>query len=480
MDWQKLVIKMKNNNIKKLNIKRIISLVLIISMFLTINNTYAEDAFSDKTVDKPTADNNNVISQGVIIDNESIYLKTPLNPTPSQIENKQEYDLVNNYNIDLNTIELRIKYFSPTYQYALMSGKNKILTQVYSAGGNSDNVDTIRKTEETLRAQKSTLNNEYFKYESEVSKLKAAGLSEESETMKALQSALTQINVGLATINATTTSLSSATSGYNKAIRFSNRMNNNSNIITVRKQLAKAMSSAFLSYKQLETVVNIYELQVGLYRDIYLLNQKNATLGIATTKDVIHSRTTFLNAQKSLNEYKDTMKNVKELLCINLGYKITDIDKLNFVEPEVDINYMASIVPSNDYENAYNSNSTYISFKSSGKNNSKLPQSSTQANYETGLNNIKMKVISKLEYLFSQITVANMKYQSSKIDEEILALSMKNTDRMKNEDLVSNNELSGLQIKNLSKKLDVIMAKLNLITAINEYKYAAYGILDIE
>lgn len=460
--------------------KKLISIVLIISLLASINSVYAEDAFSDKSVEKPVADENRAVSEGVIVSNESIYLKTPLNPTPSQIENQAEYDLVNNYNIDLNTIEYRVKYFSPTYQYALMSGTTKVLSQLYSAGGSSENIDTIKKTGESLREQKSSLNSQYYKYESELSKVIAQGATEESQPVQTIKSALAQIKTALYTIDATNVSLNAAASGYAKVIRYTNRMNNNSNIVNVRKQLSKAMSTAFLTYKQLEIVVNIYELQVGLYNEIYLLNQKNVELGLATTKEVIQSRTTYLNAQKSLNEYKDTMRNVKELICINLGYNINDIDKLNFIEPEVDTNYILSIVPSNDYESAYNGNATYISYRNAGKNHSKLPGSTSESAYDGIMKHIEMKVITKLEYLFSQVVIANNKYEASKIDEEILALNMKNTDRVKKNELVSKNELSGMQIKNLSKKLDILMAKLNLISAVNEYRYATYGIIDID
>ena len=61
-------------------------------------------------VDMPVAEEKNSISEATIIHKDPYEEYNPLNPVKPGI-NKEEYDRVDNYVIDLNTIESRIKYF---------------------------------------------------------------------------------------------------------------------------------------------------------------------------------------------------------------------------------------------------------------------------------------------------------------------------------------------------------------------------------
>ena len=66
-------------------------------------------------VDGPVAEAKNNISEGLIIRENQYDVYTPINPiTPGKVN--EEYERVNNYVIDLNTLETRIKYFFSNLQ----------------------------------------------------------------------------------------------------------------------------------------------------------------------------------------------------------------------------------------------------------------------------------------------------------------------------------------------------------------------------
>ena len=120
---------------------KILSFVVIIAAICSVLNPYnllskklLEDGYVAE-VDMPIAEDDSSVSNGIIRSGRKIELVNPLNPTPSIAENMDEYNRVNSYNINLETIPLRIKYFAPTYKYAVSSAENTIRANLYIAGG---------------------------------------------------------------------------------------------------------------------------------------------------------------------------------------------------------------------------------------------------------------------------------------------------------------------------------------------------------
>ena len=313
---------------------------------------------------------------------------------------------------------------------------NTLATNIYMSGGNLDNIDTLKQTIDSLPSKKGP-------YES---------------TVKSLQTAI---------------------SGYTKAFMLLNNINNNYNLINAKNQLTKAMSSAIISYKQLDSVIKIYEGQVKLYTEIFDLYQKNAMIGLATSKEVKKSQVDLQEAKKTLSSYKNTQKYLKELIANNLGYGHKDIDLLNFVDPVVNEEYANHINPANDYQNAIYSNQTYNSFRQGGESNKKLPESTSRQSYDNLLKLTEGKIMTALDELYATVLATKKKYEISTYDRETLTLNKQIAKNMLTNDLTSKTEYLGLQVKNYATELDVANAKYNYISAINNYYYASQGIVDI-
>ena len=419
--------------------KKTIALFLSIALIMSINiDCFCKiDAFTNKYYDEPFGEPTEYFSENTIIDKKRIDILNPLNPTPSDVTKDEKYILVNNYNIDLRTLSYRVEFFSPTYLYAKEMASNTLATNIYMGGGNLDNIDTLKQTIDSLPSKKGP-------YES---------------TVKSLQTAI---------------------SGYTKAFLLLKNINNNYNLINAKNQLTKAMSSAIISYKQLDSVIKIYEGQVKLYTEIFDLYQKNAMIGLATSKEVKKSQVDLQEAKKTLSSYKNTQKYLKELIAYNLGYGHKDIDLLNFVDPVVNEEYANHINPSDDYQNAIYSNQTYNSFRQGGESNKKLPESTSRQSYDNLLKLTEGKIITALDELYATVLATKKKYEISTYDRETLTLNKQIAKNMLTNDLTSKTEYLGLQVKNYATELDVANAKYNYISAINNYYYASQGIVDID
>lgn len=418
--------------------KNLIVFVLISSiLFMFTIDSYAKiDAFSNKEYAEPFGEPEEHFSENIIIDKNKIESLNPLNPTPSDVTKDENYILVDNFNIDLRTLSYRVEYFSPTYLYAKEIAKNSLTTNIYISGGSLDNIDTLKNTIEALPSK----NGVY------------------SSTVKSLQSAI---------------------SGYTKAYLLLKRIDNNINLINAKNQITKAMSTAIISYKQLEHVIKIYEEQVKLYDEIYKLHQKNALLGISTSKEVKKSQLDLENAKKDLFSYKNTYKHLKEVITLNLGYSLKDIDKLKFIDPVINEEYVNQINPVNDYQQACYSNSIYDSYRAGGHKNKKLPESTGKQVYDNILKNTEEKIITAIDKLYSNVIATKKKYEISEYDRETLTLNNNKAYNMKTNDLASNVEYIGLKVQNYATELNIATAKYDYINAINNYYYGSLGIVDI-
>ena len=465
--------------LKKLN------LILIVALLLNCNNievVFSKTANKEsKEVSAPEAeDEDNSVSKGVIRSHRRIEIVSPLNPTPSIAENMDEYNKVNNYNISLETIPLRIKYFAPTYKYAISNAENTIKTSFYSAGGSEVTIDNLRNTLTELPSEKKKLKLQYEDLNMKLGLMKQAGLPDTDNSVIAIKTGLAQIQTGIGTIDLTSGQLHHAVSGYNKALMLLQNVNNNSQIVRVRNLLSKSMSSAFLSYKQLEFYEKILVKQVDLYEKIYKLYIKNRNLGLATTQEVEKNRLTFMNTRNTLRTTRTTMRNVKELITINLGYELKDINKLNFIEPEVDELYVNTINPYADCEMAYYSHTSYDDLRKKGENHKKLPESTSKKAFDNYLESIKEKIISGLDLKYKELKAMKIRYNASKLQNEILISNRLAVENKKQNDLVSENEYLGLTVQNLATEMDIKTKKYNYITAINDYYFGTYGFIDIE
>ena len=444
-------------------------------MLINVDINYAKKNPYEGLVDEPVAIENKINkSDATIYHNDPYKEFNPLNPIQAGID-IDEYNSVDNYIIDLKTLNTRIKYFSPTYKNIKLSAQSSYWMAYYARGGNQgfrqDASDAIGE----INSMKTLLSNSIVSLKTKLATMNSTDpdyltLSAQIEAyQKMYQSAV----ISYATIKHTINAL-----GLSKALYNVGNVDNNNQVSFARRKVEKNITMAVLSYLQLEYYVNILEKQQKLYYDMYLLKQKNLNLGIATSIDVLDSLNTYEKIKNDYNSTKKTMRNVKEQICNYLGYNISDIDKLEFVEPDVDFDYINSINLEIDKQNACTSNSSYKAIKLSDKDK-KLPQSTGEEILNKRQNYISEKVSASIDDLYTKIKATQMSYEASLYLDEITKINDQMNKRKLESNLISDLEFCGLEIQNLANKLQVKVAKYNLISATNNYYFAVMGDLDI-
>lgn len=406
-------------------------------------------------VDKPEAVSDNNLSESIIYNN-GIGLEeyTPLNPIKKEVGvNEEEKKSVDNFNVDLKTLEKRIIYFSPTYRNIKTGAQGSYYAAYYMRGGSND---LLYHTKD---------------YSKEI--LEMANEYKEAGNYVYYNATMAIYRTTNATIQSTVANLGLRSALYNIA-----NVDNNTAISLARDQIVKSLSSVILTYLQLNSYVDILEKQTKLYKDMYELTYKNLGMGLATEVDVKNAIDTYEKSKATYNINKTTLRNVKEQICINLGYSLDDIDKLVFVEPEIDYRYLDSIVFDNDKSRAYNSNSTYLAVKMSDKD--KLyPGSTGEKLFYDRQNYYAEKVTNGLEDLYAKLNAALLSYKASYILNSVCSKTEDANKRKLETNLVSKLEYDSLELMNLGDKLTVSVAKYDLINAINNYYYGTMGQVDV-
>ena len=266
--------------------------------------------------------------------------------------------------------------------------------------------------------------------------------------------------------------------GLGRALYNTGNVDNNNQITYAREEIVKNLKSAILSYLELKTYVSILEKQSELYYDMYKLYKKNFELGISTANDVLNSYSTYENTKNTMTATKTTMQNVKEQIGNNLGYNISELDKFEFIEPEVDFAYLNSIDFEADKTRAYTSNSKYYNLKLNDKDR-KLPGSTGEALLHKQQDYISAKVIAEFDDVYSQLQSAILSYEASTYLKTICENNKQANKRKLDNNLVTELEYKGLMLQVLADELKIESSKYSLIRAINDYYYGALGHLNI-
>lgn len=465
-----------------LRFKRLISIILAM-LFILQSFSYAKYSNPyEGEVEKPVAEANNNISEATIISESPYGSYQPVGPNIEKKGNP-EYDSVNNYIVDLNTLDTRIKYFSPTYTNIKSSAESSYWMAFYARGGNDTLVYDYKYYTEEIHDIMMLYKDDMNLYISQRNMLSKTDPNYEKKYKELTVKIITYQTMYLAAKNSYSSTNATITRtktmlGLNKALYNIDNVDNNNRVAFARRSVTKAISSVVLTYLQLVDYTDILEKQTNLYYDMYLLKKKNYELGLATALDVSTSLDTYEKAKSTFKSTETTLKNVKEQVAINLGYKISDMDKLVFVEPEPDLNYLASIDFEADKNRAYTSNSAYTAIKISDKDK-KYPQSTGEDIFNKRQEYMANVISAEFEDIYNNLLSKKLSYDSSLFLKEICDIDDVGNKRKFDNNLVSELEYKGLELQNLSNKLQVKVAKYNLINAINEYYYAALGDITI-
>ena len=462
-------------------LKKIISFSFIFSIILC-STFYTKPNPFEGEVSEPAAESKVNHSEGIIYFNNPYNEYTPINPVPAGID-IDEYNKVDNYDIDLNTLEQRIKYFSPMYKNIKQGAISSYYMAYYARGGNDKlQYDAKSYTEEikSLYTMYKSMSEEFIRLRNALDRSRPDYNTKYDEYTAQITTYDYMSKVAKGTYDATNKTVNSTKVMLGLGISLYNigNVDNNNQITYARDEITKSLSSAILSYLQLKTYVSILENQTNLYYDMYKLYSNNFELGLATANDVLSNYSNYENTKNTMITTKTTMQSVKEQIAINLGYNISELDKLNFIEPEIDFSYISSINFESDKTRAYTSNSKYYNLSLSDRDK-KLPGSTGEDLLHKKQDYISSKVIAEFDDLYGKLQAAILSYESSEYLNSICEKNKISNKRKLDNNLITELEYKGLELQTYADELQVKVAKYDLINKANDYYYGMLGHLNI-
>ena len=317
-------------------------IILILMCILCVDVCFARGNSNGVEVDEPVsqADSKINVSEGIIY-SEGNYTYDPLHSGIAGF-NQDEYDKVNNYEINFDTLELRIKYFSPNYSESKTTVVNN---DIVSSG---------------LRGRDTT-------------NITSNGLDE-----------------------------------YN------------STLILSMEDLVDAIKVEILNYLSVRNRYNVLNGQKDLYEKLYKTAEENLRSGLITSLEYNNIDLEFTNVKQQLENARINMINYKDSVAKYLGYNLSDVDKLIFIEPEADIEKATNINYDNDLNKMFITDSNYIRAIASGdegsNGSSKLPGSTGEEIYHKKVQAARDNVEANFERAFANLVnkcrlyVNNLKY----------------------------------------------------------------------
>ena len=379
----------------KNNLSKILYLIIFANV-VCINICHAKKKTSEE-VQEPISHEQSIHKSDATIYAGTNSLYSPINTErPGFVQ--EEYDKVNNYNVDFDTLELRIKYFSPNYSDAK--------TDVINTG---------------------IMNN---------------GMR------------------GKDTTNTTSDTLDS----------------NNGTLVLKMESLVKVIKNEVVSYLAARDRYIRLKEQSELYKKMLSLEEQSVRAGLSTALNYNNASLESENARQQLLASETEMNRLKSSVAKYLGYNISDVDKLNFIEPEIDITKIASINYEEDLNKMMISDSNYIRTLIKGDEGSngstKLPGSTGEDIYNRKLQMAKDTVEIDFEKSFANLInkcrlyVNNLSYLS-----KIANLREAENNSKYQSKLISEIDYIRNNINVIRDRADVASSKYELLKAYNDYYY---------
>ena len=311
---------------------------------------------------------------------------------------QEEYDKVNNYKVDFNTLELRIKYFSPNYNNAKTDVINSSIMNSGMRGK-----DTTNTTSNTLDLY-------------------------------------------------------------------------NGSLLLKMESLVKIIKNEVVNYLAAQDRYIRLREQNELYKKLCNLEEQSFKNGLSTALAYNNASLELENSRQQLKSAENEMLSLKNNVAKYLGYKLSDIDKLEFIEPEIDITKIASINYDEDLQKMLMSNSNYISAITKGdegsNGSSKLPGSTGEDIYNRKMRMAKDNAEITFENEFAtlinkcRLYVSNLTYLS-----KIANLREADNKSKYQSKLISEIDYIRNNINVIKDRADVASSKYELLKAYNDYYY---------
>ena len=379
---------------------------------------------------------------------------------------KEAYEALSDNVINYDEISDIVTYRNPTYTkyYNQADATLAVMRQGYE--------DFTVQMKEQLEVIDTTIDN--LKQNEELISRLPSGTGSQNGQTAYNDAALKSLKEGLADAQKGKRSIISALTSTKSTIYYAGQTAENA-LKPVRNQLISAIESLIVSYKTLETNRSLVAEQVALYESLYN-TYKDMEAQSLSTGTVTASYLNQLNtARKTLAEVDAGLGQLKKNILVQCGYA-ADADVTIADIPDPDRSFLDGRDKAADKKLAVDGNPTVIT---AGKLSSYQYSSDGMKNRELGENEARGKAGAAFDALYNEVQRQLILADSAETSLKKAELT-ENSGRLKFDmGMLSRAEYDALKLQSLSYRANAAIARLNLTQAINNYRWALNGVMNV-
>ena len=366
-----------------------------------------------------------------------------------------------------NTIEYDeigdlVQYFNPSYTMAMDSAGGNVETLSLA----TDQFSTYYRDMDLGSAIDSTRDA-------------ISGISSAMENPALSDSDRQKYQQQLATLNATLEMTKQSQSTMEKTVRSLNQTVRNTkkrveiSLRPVKRQLEFGMQSVFLQYHQLLINRDIVKKQTELYETILSASTNSEGQGLATESERLVAENNLNSAKLQLEQLDSSLETIRRSMGLQLGWGVENLPDIGTL-PEPDVEFVDTTNPDADKTAAFMHNSEL-------KDVERYSGGTAQRNVtDIKTNEYRGQLVAKMDSLYADMKNKKALYEAALTGKERAEREKAAADRQYQLGLLGNSEYEALQMSYISGIASYELAKLNLFSSINTYKWAVDGVVTLE
>ncbi len=379
---------------------------------------------------------------------------------------KESYAALSDEVISFDEISDLVTYRNPSYtRYSNQADWSlSIMRQGYE--------DLTVQMGEELKALDTTIEN--LKQNEELIGRLPAGTAGAGGQTGSNDAALNSLKKGLETAQKGKRSITSALTSTKSTLYYAGQTSETA-LKPLKNQLISTVESLIVSYKMLETNRSLVAEQVALYESLYATYSDMEAQSLSTSTVTASYLNQLNTARKTLAELDDSLSRLKKNILVQCGYD-ADADVSIADIPDPDRSYLDGRDKAADKKLAVDGNPTVTA---AGKLGNYAYSSDGMKNRELGENEARGKAGAAFDTLCSEIERQLILADSADTSLRKAELT-ENSGKLKYElGLLGRSEYDALKLQALSSRANAELARLNLIQAINNYRWALDGVMSV-
>ncbi len=299
-------------------------------------------------------------------------------------------------------------------------------------------------------------------------KLAGAG-AEGSEAWKKLEESLNQSIAGRTQLKAALADMG----GTLRTLRYSDK-NADLSLGPLRDQLISAIESLIISYKTLEINAEMLKEQVSLYETLYESGQAMQEQGLATAQDTASYKNQLEQAGTTLSTVESSLAQIRDNILIQCGYEPgaeVTIEDL----PAADRHFLEGRDQEADKKTAIEANSTVqASWSVSSYSGDVLKYRDVNANAMEG------KAAAAFDNIAAELEEQVLLTEASDTSLQKAEIINRSADLKYSLGMLSRSEYEAQKMQYISARATAEINELNLHQAIENYRFAVRGLMQVQ